>query len=51
MTKNNEKLLAIIKELESIGYKYVDGFVSNKKDRVRDVHLKCGNERHTRISL
>lgn len=51
MTKNNEKLLAIIKELESIGYKYVDGFVSNKKDRVRAVHLKCGNERHTRFSL
>lgn len=48
---NLEKLALIKKELDEMGYDYIDGFISNKKDKVRAIHRKCGNERYTKFSL
>lgn len=45
------KLKQIIEELDSLGYEYIEGFVSNKKDKVRAVHRECGKERYTKFSL
>ena len=46
-----KKLKEVIDKLDDMGYKYIDGFVSNKKDKVRAIHLKCGKERYTKFSL
>ena len=46
-----KKLKNIIIELDKIGYTYIDGFKSNKKDKIRTIHRACGNERYTKFIL
>lgn len=46
-----QKLSQVTKELDEMGYDYIEGFVSNKKDKVRAIHRDCGKERFTKFSL
>lgn len=46
-----QKLALVVDELEKMGYEYVKGFVSNKKDKVTAIHRQCGRERITKFSL
>jgi hypothetical protein len=49
--KTFSALQNIILELDKLGYVYIDGFVSNKKDKVRATHKNCGKERLTKFCL
>ena len=46
-----QKLALIVEELDKMGYEYIKGFVSNKKDKVTAIHRQCGRERVTKFSL
>jgi transcriptional regulator len=48
---DSNKLELVVKKLEELGYTYIEGFVSNKKDKVRAVHKACGKIRYTKFSL
>lgn len=48
---DSSKLQEIITRLDELGYDYIEGFVTNKKDKVRAIHRKCGRERYAKFSL
>jgi len=51
--KTNRKvsnLDTIISDLDTMGYNYIEGYVSNKKDKIKAIHRECGKERSTRFA-
>lgn len=48
--RKKSNLDTIISELDNMGYDYIEGYISNKKDKIKAVHRKCGRERSTRFT-